>query len=424
MPRAKGTRAAATRAADIVVIGAGAAGLAAADELTRAGRSVLVLEARQRVGGRCWTRRVSGLDIPVELGAEFLHGEAKLTHSFLERAGLSAIESGREQRLAAGGRLQPADAFAEAQRAAQEATHLARDLSFAAFLARQRLPARTKALATMMVQGFDAADPKLVSAKSIAEEWGGGELGDSQPRPQGGYGALFEWLARDLLARGAQLRLGSTVLAMRWQRGGATLAGRFHGEPFSVRARRVIVTLPLGVLQSGPLRFREKREALEKLESGPVIRVAMRFHRPLWEEQARGVAFFHAPKAPFPTCWTPLPLRAPLLTAWAGGPKAARLSGKREALLVRAALDSVVAIFGRVAERELAAAYAHDWRADPFARGGYSYLRVNGEGAREALAAPLAGTVFFAGEATESEEPGTVAGALRSGIRAAREAMS
>jgi len=83
-----------------------------------------------------------------------------------------------------------------------------------------------------------------------------------------------------------------------------------------------------------------------------------------------------------------------------------------------------VAIFGRVAERELAAAYAHDWRADPFARGGYSYLRVNGEGAREALAAPLAGTVFFAGEATESEEPGTVAGALRSGIRAAREAMS
>src|SRR5580765_3539413 len=200
MPRAKGTRAAATRAADIVVIGAGAAGLAAADELTRAGRSVLVLEARQRVGGRCWTRRVSGLDIPVELGAEFLHGEAKLTHSFLERAGLSATESGREQRVAALGRLQPADAFAEAQRAAQEATHLARDMSFAAFLARQRLPARTKALATMMVQGFDAADPKLVSAKSIAEEWGGGELGDSQPRPQGGYGALFEWLARDLLA--------------------------------------------------------------------------------------------------------------------------------------------------------------------------------------------------------------------------------
>ena len=411
------------QAVDIVVIGAGAAGLAAADELTRAGRSVLVLEARGRVGGRCWTRRVSGLDIPVELGAEFLHGEAKLTHAFLARAGLSATESGREQRVAARGRLEPVDAFAEAQRAAQGAEKLERDISFAAFLARQRLPAKTKALATMMVQGFDAADPKLVSAKSIAEEWGGGELGDSQPRPQGGYGALFEWLARDLLARGAQLRLGAIVEAVRWQRGGATLAGTFNGERFSIRTRRAIVTLPLGVLQRGPLRFREKRAALAKLESGPVIRVALRFHRPFWEEQAPGIAFFHAPKAPFPTVWTPLPLRAPLLTAWAGGPKAARLSGKREAVLVRAALDSVSTIFGRVAERELAAAYPHDWRADPYARGGYSYLRVDGEGAREALAAPLAGTVFFAGEATESEEPGTVAGALRSGIRAAREAM-
>jgi monoamine oxidase len=409
--------------ADIVVIGAGAAGLAAADELTRAGHSVLLLEARGRVGGRCWTRRVSGLDIPVELGAEFLHGEAKLTHAFLARAGLSATESGREQRVAVGGRLQPVDAFADAQRAAQGAGKLQRDISFAAFLARQRLPARTKALATMMVQGFDAADPELVSAKSIAEEWAGGELGESQPRPQGGYGALFEWLARDLLARGAQLCLGAAVEAVRWQRGGATLAGKFNGERFSIGARRVIVTLPLGVLQRGPLRFREKRAALAKLESGPVIRVAMRFHRPFWEEQAPGIAFFHAPKAPFPTCWTPLPLRAPLLTAWAGGPKAARLSGKREALLVRAALDSTVAIFGRVAARELAAAYPYDWLADARARGGYSYVRVGGEGAREALAAPLAGTVFFAGEATESEEPGTVAGALRSGVRAAREAM-
>src|SRR5581483_543396 len=105
----------------------------------------------------------------------------------------------------------------------------------------------------------------------------------------------------------------------------------------------------------------------------------------------------------------PLPLRAPLLTAWAGGPKAARLSGKRETLLVRAAVESVSEIFGRAVAHELAAAYLHDWRADPYARGGYSYVRVNGQGAREALAAPLGGTLFFAGEATESEEPGTVA---------------
>jgi monoamine oxidase len=81
------------------VIGAGAAGLAAARELTRAGRSVLVLEARERIGGRCWTRHMPGLEIPVELGAEFIHGEAKVTHALLKKAGLAAVDSIREQRF-------------------------------------------------------------------------------------------------------------------------------------------------------------------------------------------------------------------------------------------------------------------------------------------------------------------------------------
>jgi monoamine oxidase len=275
----------------------------------------------------------------------------------------------------------------------------------------------------MMVEGFDAADPKRVSAKSIAEEWAGGELGESQPRPQGGYGALFDWLAREVLARGALLRLGAVVSGVRWRRGRASVDYTCFGERVRINTARLIVTLPLGVLQSGRVRFPEKRAALAKLVSGPVVRVAMRFHRAFWEERAPGVSFFHAPSAPFPTCWTPLPLRAPLLSAWAGGPKAARLSGKSTQLLVRAAARSVQALFGKVARGQLAAAYAQDWRADPYARGGYSYVRVNGEGAREELAAPIAGTIFFAGEATDSEEAGTVAGALRSGIRAAREAM-
>ncbi|HUQ74745.1 MAG TPA: FAD-dependent oxidoreductase, partial [Burkholderiales bacterium] len=90
---------------DVIVIGAGAAGLAAANELARAGRSVLVLEARERVGGRCWTRRMPGLEIPVELGAEFIHGEADVTYRMLKRAGLSAVDSVREQRYVANGRL-------------------------------------------------------------------------------------------------------------------------------------------------------------------------------------------------------------------------------------------------------------------------------------------------------------------------------
>ena len=409
---------------DFIVIGAGAAGLAAADELTRAGRSVLVLEARDRVGGRCWTRRMAGLEIPVELGAEFIHGEAKVTHALLKQAGIAAVDSVRAQRYVEHGRLRRINAFTEAQKAVKNASRLERDISFAAFIARQRVSAKTKRFATMMVQGFDAADPKRVSAQSIAEEWGGSELGASQPRPQGGYGALFGWLANAIVARGAALRLNAMVTDLGWKRGKVTVSGTFLGERFSAAARRAVVTLPLGVLQKGPLRFPQKRAALAQLASGPVIRVAMRFHRAFWEKRAAEVAFFHAPRAAFPTFWTPLPMRAPLLTAWAGGPKATRLTGSSPRKLIDAAAASVESVFGKDVRAQLAAAYAQDWMQDPFARGAYSYVLVGGgDGAREALAAPLEDTIFFAGEATEGEEPGTVAGALRSGIRAARQAL-
>jgi len=406
------------------VIGAGAAGLAAAQALARAGRSVLVLEARERVGGRCWTRRMPGLEIPVELGAEFIHGEAKVTHALLKRAGLAAVESVREQRYLERRRLRRINAFTEAQRAARQALDLKRDVSVAQFLRRLRLPFRTRDFARMMVEGFDAADPRRASMRAIAEEWGGGELGDSQPRPQGGYGALLDWLANAVVASGAQLRLGAVVTRLQWRSGAVSVGGTFLGEPFAARAKRAIVTLPLGVLQHGPLRFPQKRAALGKLASGPVVRVALRFHEPFWEKRAPGAAFFHAREAPFPTCWTPLPMRAPLLTAWAGGPKAARLTGSSTRRLVDAALASVESIFGKGPRALLAAAYAQDWMHDPFSRGGYSYVLVGGAGAREALAAPLDDTVFFAGEATDSEEPGTVAAALASGRRAAREALS
>ena len=398
---------------DVIVIGAGAAGLAAADELSRKGARVLILEARDRIGGRCWTRRVPGLPIPVELGAEFIHGEAKVTHALLRRAGITAVESVRQQRALVNGALRPMNAFAEAQRSVQGA-RLEPDMSFDAFLARRKLPAKTKTFARMMVQGFDAADPRRVSAQSIIEEWGGGEMGASQPRPQGGYSAVLDWLANSVLAQGARLHLGTEVKQLRWKRHAATVNG--------VKAPRVIVTLPLGVLQAGPLRFPQKRNALRKLASGPVIRVALRFDSPFWEKRAPGVAFFHSPEAPFPTFWTPLPMQAALLTAWAGGPKATRLTGSSHAKLVDAALASVESIF-KGARAELAAAYVQDWMQDPHSCGGYSYVLVGGEGAREELATPLDDTVFFAGEATDSEEAGTVAGALRSGIRAARQAM-
>jgi len=411
----------------VIVVGAGAAGLAAAGAIARAGCSVLVLEARERVGGRCWTRSMPGLDIPVELGAEFIHGEAASTHALLAEAGIAAVDSTREQRHFERGRLRRMSAFAEAQRAARRAPALERDVSFDRLLARTRASRRTKSFARMMVQGFDAADPARVSARSIIEEWGeGGSLGASQPRPQGGYGALFDWLAQTVVAAGARLQLDSPVREVQWKRGAVLVRGTSFGRSFAFRGKHAIVTLPLGVLQSKAVRFSpslEKRDALRKLASGPVIRVAMRFQRPFWEARAPGTAFFHVPEAAFPTFWTPLPMRGALLTAWAGGPKAARLTGASRDRLVARAVQSVAAVFGKDVEEQLASALVQDWQADPCSRGGYSYVLVGGMGARERLAEPLDDTLFFAGEATDADEAGTVAGALRSGQRAAREVL-
>lgn len=388
---------------------------------------MLVLEARSRIGGRCWTTRMAGMDVPVELGAEFLHGEAGSTHSLLRQAGLAAVNSVRAQRSFDGKRLRPRNAFAHARRAVQGVSleeHLARDVSFDRFLAGRRLPVKTKAFARMMVEGFDAADPARVSARSIVAEWTGGGLGMAQPRPEGGYGALMEWLGKRVAVRGGKLQLVSVVREVHWTSGGVTVRGTFFGEPFALRAKQAVITLPLGVLQANDVRFvpalANKHEPLRKLASGPVIRVAMRFHKAVWEKRAPGAAFFHRNGAPFPTFWTPLPMRVPLLTAWAGGPKAAKLSGKSARTLVGTALGCVQAIFP---DAQLADALAQDWKEDLYSRGGYSYVLVGGEDARAQLAKPLKDTLFFAGEATDTVETGTVAGALRSGVRAAREVL-
>ena len=400
---------------DVLVVGAGAAGLAAAAELTRAGRSVLIVEARDRIGGRCYTRRLPGVPAPVELGAEFIHGRPEATLSLLQQAGIAAVDSTRTQLIVLDGKLQSVNMFAHAQRLARRPP-TGRDLSFRAFLARQRVPKLTRILGTMMVQGFDAADPRLASAREIVAEWT--EVSAAQPRPLGGYGPLLQFLARQ-----TQVQLQTTVREVRWKASSVELRGMFRGEAWSAWAPRAVITLPLGVLQSRRVRFTPKvRKPLGKLESGPVVRVAMAFRNAFWEKQHPGIAFFHSPDAPFPTFWTPLPMHAPLLTAWAGGPKAARLTGSSEKKLFAQALASVRSAIGRVEEPSGFA--VHDWQADPYARGGYSYVRVGGTGAREALAAPVEETLYFAGEATDTEQSGTVGGALASGQRAAREILS
>ena len=176
-----------------------------------------------------------------------------------------------------------------------------------------------------------------------------------------------------------------------------------------------------------------KRQALRGLVSGPVMKVALRFGTSFWDEidecRFADVSFFHAPDSAFPTYWTALPRRVPLLIAWAGGPKAQRLSEMKHDAVIAEAVGGLRALFkGRSRRRldaKLEGAWFHDWQQDPFSRGAYSYVQTGGGAARRALAKAIDGTVFFAGEAADVKgEAGTVAGALQSGQRAAREVLA
>ena len=430
------------RSADVIIIGAGAAGLAAAAELARTGRSVLLVEARERIGGRAWSRQEPGLPVPIEMGAEFIHGRPQPTFDALRATGLAAVDSPRSRWFVRNGRVEPMGHIRMEIRRAMRMTPALerRDMPFQQFLAGKRgLSPFARAFARRMVEGYDAADPGRVSARDIAEEWTGeGATDMPQFRPLGGYGALMARLL-EVAGRRVELRRETAVRAVRWKRGSVEVAGETRGRAFRATAPCAIVTLPLGVLQrpagaADAVRFepalRQKAPALERLAAGAVLRVAMQFPAAFWEELDRrrycNASFFHSPYEAFPTVWTALPARTPLLVAWCGGPRAALLSRAAEGDIVRRAVMSVRSLFGGSAGGAAlpVATWVHNWQRDPYAHGAYSYVTVGGQGARRRLAEPLGRTLYFAGEAADFEgEAGTVAGALRSGVRAARQLM-
>jgi len=428
---------------DVIVIGAGAAGLAAAGLLAEAAQSVLLIEARERVGGRCWTRAEPGVALPVEMGAEFIHGSPDVTLEGLRRAGLVAIAAGGEHWYKQAGVLTRGNAFRRIRMAMRRLPHPQHDVSFATLLARaprSALPHDVRAAARIMVEGFDAADSRRISAQTVRAEWTHADAANgAQSRPLNGYGALMAALAGKLAGGTCRLRLQSVVSAIPWQRGRVRVTYRVLGERRIAAARRAIVTLPLGVLQHATTAAADvnfvpaltaKRAALKAMSAGTVVKTILQFHTPFWEALADGryrdAAFFHSPGTPFRTFWTAVPARMPLLTAWAGGPPAARLLQLTPERMVGAALRSVQSLFGPRIDvaAELANWWWHDWQNDPYTRGAYTYVNAGGEGAREQLAEPLDDTLFFAGEATDyAGESGTVAAALGSGLRAAREVL-
>jgi monoamine oxidase len=157
------------------------------------------------------------------------------------------------------------------------------------------------------------------------------------------------------------------------------------------------------------------------------------FRRRFWDRLVRGgkglsaASFLFSDDERFPTWWSSLPARAPMLTAWVAGPRA-EIGASANAALLRRALDALTDLLDIDPARlrtELVSWHAHDWTRDPHSRGAYSYVPVGGLDAPRALAEPVRGTLFFAGEATDtSGHTGTVHGAIASGQRAAREVLA
>jgi monoamine oxidase len=257
--------------------------------------------------------------------------------------------------------------------------------------------------------------------------------GDRPFRLAGGYGALVSGLAARIEANHAVVHTETVLTRLRWQPGQVNVEARTRsGDVIQLTASQAILTLPLGTLKTsgtaaGALLDPEPpgwSRALERLEMGLAHRITLRFEHAWWLKPAEPVpSFVHGRNEPFPVWWTTTPPELPLLTGWTGGPRSKTLAGRSQWELVSLALQSAADIFGygvEDLERQLQAAYTHDWLSDPFSRGAYSYGGVGAAAARETLSTPVSGTLFLSGEAVAP--PGrnaTVHGALASGFHAA-----
>ena len=414
---------------DVVIIGAGSAGLMAMKELLEAGYHVCLIEASSSAGGRIATVKEKGFHMPLETGAEFVHGRLPLTIRMLKQANIDyEAVKGKMIRVSNGKWNQEEE---------EQSTHWddlmrklrkqKKDSTIREFLDEHFSEVKYKDLRKSVqgfVEGFDLADTGKASVLALRKEWA--QADQTQYRIPGGYSQLTDWLLSNCFALEGKIYFNCFANTVEYNNDNVTVTTS-NNKKFE--AARLIITASIGVLQSGMIEFKPGSgahlEAIRQIGFGSVIKMQLLFKTPFWKEKANDIGFLITDEF-IPTWWTQLPVENNLLTGWLGGPKAAALkASNNDSTLLRSALLSLSSVFRlhqAVLTKELAHYKISAWHNYPFILGGYSYSTLFSEKAVEILSEPIAETIFFAGEAIYSgESQGTVEAALQSGLETAKK---
>ncbi|WP_109485923.1 flavin monoamine oxidase family protein [Occallatibacter savannae] len=419
----------------ILVIGAGMAGLTAARRLAEAGRQVLVLEARDRVGGRIRTIREG--DQILELGAEFIHGHPPELWDLIREAGLSTYPIDGTDYCHRDGKLRKCDEQSPIFKFLNQLEKWkGPDLAFADYPPLEKLSPEKREEVINYVQSFNAADYRQIGIHSLAvQQHAEDEIqGDEVFRIREGYDRLPQFLAWKAREAGARIELSRPVERIEWRRGRVEVYARDGGELLELTAGKVIIAVPLGVLHQFGVVFDPVPHALiaaHQLSMGPVRRFTLLFRDRWWAEhddlKLSKLSFLFAHDAMPPVWWTAHPWETRTLTGWIGGPRSASFAQCTREQVGDIACQELARIFSLPIDylrNQLVCCATQDWQTDPYAFGAYSYVPARGLDAVLELATPVENTLYFAGEHTDvTGHWGTVHAAIRSGERAAKQAL-